>query len=89
MTFRLEIGAVHENGLSVAFTIYDDDDIGGDPSVEGSVNMDGCVNWQTDPDGLAHFCGPHSLDGFAACFRGVWDLARKAIAEHKAEEPTP
>lgn len=76
MTYRVEIGAVHENGLSVEFSIYDDVDDEGEPSWTGWVKWDGCINWQTDPGCMAHFCGPHAVDDFAAAFRTVWDTAR-------------
>jgi hypothetical protein len=85
MTYRVEIGEVHENGLSVAFSIYDDQDDAGEPSWEGYVKWDGCVNWQTDTGCMAHFCCPEDIDAFAATFRTVWDLARPYFAGREDE----
>lgn len=61
--------------LTVRFYAPDDiDDIEG-WEVQALVKWDGCINWETHPECMAHFCEPQEADYLAPTFRLAWRLA--------------
>lgn len=68
--YTVTIGDLHENGLSCEFAIFS----GGDdtPDIHGSVKWDGCINWQTTEDCMAHFCSPENADELSRAFKEAW-----------------
>jgi len=40
----------------------------------GFLKYDGCMNWQTDPDCMAHFCDPEQAGNFMNAIKHVWTL---------------
>lgn len=45
------------------------------PDITGFLKWDGCINWQTDPECMAHGCGPSSADVIGSAFREVYRQA--------------
>lgn len=40
----------------------------------GSLKWDGCINWETTPNYLAHLCRLEDLDDVKLAFVAVWEL---------------
>ncbi len=49
--------------------------------VRGSSKWDGCMNWETDPDCMYHFCSDFDADMLAALFKEVWVLAKELMGD--------
>jgi hypothetical protein len=43
--------------------------------LDGSVKWDGCINWQTNPDCMAHGCGPRTVEHIRDTFASVYAYA--------------
>lgn len=41
------------------------------PDITGSIKWDGCMNWQTNPDCMAHFCEKDDISSLSAAFLWV------------------
>jgi hypothetical protein len=68
--------ALGDNESYVDFAIIGDDE---EAEISGSVKWDGCINWETNPACMMHFCGPSDADRLAALFKDVWEEARKLM----------
>ncbi len=44
--------------------------------LEADVKWDGCVNWQTNPDCMFHFCGVDDLEKLREAFLVMWQFTR-------------
>ena len=64
-------------GLALEFEILDHQD--GEMEIAGTVKWDGCCNWQTNPDCMAHFCQLSDLDELREFFNRVYALAAQHI----------
>ena len=40
--------------------------------IRGSVKWDGCINWETNPECMAHGCGPRYVENIAAIFSAIY-----------------
>lgn len=49
--------------------------------VRGSSKWDGCMNWETDPECMYHFCSDYDADILAALFKEVWVLAKALMGD--------
>ena len=47
----------------------------------GYVKWDGCSNWQTNPDCMAHFCGPNQGEDLATIWQEIYRLAANNLTE--------
>lgn len=72
---------LHENGLSVAFDIYQT--ALPDPRLVacGSVKWDGCFNWETIPNRMMHSCDPDMMDAFVGALKKCWDVAAEMLGD--------
>ena len=73
---RLLRAALGDNELYVDFELVGDD---GEVEITGSVKWDGCMNWETNPQVLYHFCSPDDAETLAASFKDVWTEGRKLM----------
>lgn len=74
---------LHENGLSVEFEFRCDQD--GEVEISGFHKWDGCVNWNTNPDCMYHFCGADDAERLTAMFRTVAAIASREIGDYCGE----
>jgi len=79
--FSVTIGDLHENGLSCPFSISDYCDDEGEASITGHVKWDGCMDWQTNPNCMAHLCEPEAVPDLAWAFREAWRLCGDAMGD--------
>ncbi len=79
--FYCEYWLEPKHKLAVYFELSDsaDEDFG--PDYAGAIKWDGCMNWQTTPGMLAHFCDPTHAVAFAADMKRVWQLAHRLMPE--------
>lgn len=66
------------------FTFVDQGDDDDDYSIRGSVKWDGCINWETSPNCMYHFCEPAHADHLAQMFKDVWREAALRIPKWDA-----
>jgi hypothetical protein len=61
-----------------------------DYEIEGSIKWDGCINWQTSPECMAHGCGPSYIDIVHAVFTAAYAEAAKHFGDMiKEAKPMP
>lgn len=56
-----------------------------DWEIEAGVKWDGCINWETNPDCLYHFCDPGSVASLARAFDRAWAFTRDNLATADAD----
>jgi hypothetical protein len=47
--------------------------------LDGHVKWDGCINWQTNPDCMAHGCGPSYAEEMAHIFQAIFHVAKRYV----------
>ena len=52
-----------------------------DTEATGALKWDGCINWETSPDCMYHFCEPGDLDRLQRALRRVWTLGKVAMGD--------
>jgi hypothetical protein len=55
-----------------------------DPLFSGHIRFDGCINWETSPDVMLHFCDPDDADEFREVFRRLWELPGQLLGDTAA-----
>lgn len=48
-----------------------------DWELDGAIKWDGCINWQTNPDCMAHGCGPSYADQLRLIFTTLYTIAKR------------
>lgn len=76
----------HENMLSLYFEIIEPDDMPGDISFEGSIDVDGCINWRPDHDTYAHCCQPDDLDRLKRALEALTEQAAIRLPKWRGKE---
>lgn len=75
--------SLHPNGLSMEFRVYlanrDEED---DWDYGGFLKSDGCLNWETSPFCMAHFCELDEIRILREAFDAVGDLAALHIPSY-------
>lgn len=70
---------LHENELSVEFEIFDSEASFGateaDVIVSGFLKWDHCMNWQTNPECMAHFCTLADAERLTRAFAALYEAA--------------
>lgn len=86
-TDRFDIKAsIHENGLSIEFRLYESGE--DDPDTwdyGGALKWDGCLNWQTNPACLAHYCRLADHVALGVAFEKVGEMAREHVRGYEGE----
>lgn len=72
------VTGIEEHNMDFAIFInpQDDDD---EPDITGNVKWDGCINWQTNPSCMAHYCNREQMDDFNSAFKWIYDEAGERI----------
>lgn len=68
------------------FEFYDPcEDIEDGWNLRGSVKWDGCMNWETSPDVMYHFCGIDSIKLLATTFLLIREITKQNLPTADAE----
>ena len=65
-----EITSIHSHHVEFSLWINPQDETD-EPDITGSVKWDGCMNWQTNPNCMAHFCSAEDIDTLSRGFKWV------------------
>ena len=60
---------------------YSGNDLALEMEIEGHIKWDGCMNWQTDPKCMYHFCSDGDVDMLAMLLKKVWELAKPIFGD--------
>lgn len=52
-----------------------------DPTINGSIRFDGCINWATDEQCRVHGCGPEHVGHIAVGLNAVYHIAATFYAD--------
>ena len=47
--------------------------------IDGHVKWDGCINWQTNPECMAHGCSPSYAEEMAHIFQAIYHVAKRYV----------
>lgn len=62
---------------ALTFRFYSlQDGFDGDWVIQANVKWDGCINWETSPDCMYHFCGPEDSLRLHRAFVRAWEFTR-------------
>jgi hypothetical protein len=84
MSFRVFLASEDEDGKWDIFATMDNfplSEWGSVPwEIDGALKWDGCINWQTNPDCMAHGCGPRYVDQITAIFQTVYSVGKRRMS---------
>lgn len=71
---ELEIEWAREHSHAISFLFFDEHN--DEWRVRAGVKWDGCINWETNPNYLYHFCEPACVARLARAFDRAWEFTR-------------
>ena len=72
---------LHENKLSVEFRLYLTEDDHENYELRAFVKWDGCTNWETNEDCMAHGCYRSCLTNAGEAMALCWDWAKEIMGD--------
>ena len=93
--YIITAGFYKDSNLIVDFEIFEKfvfhNHVDPEPEFSGHVKWDGCMNWQTNNNCMAHFCAEDNLNSMIEAFRAAWVLGSYIMGDEAdfSEEDSP